>query len=254
MPDKLMIVAHPDDETIFGGAALLKEGNWKVICVTNRNNRRRAKEFSRAMNALGADYEMWDYRDRRHGHFGPRHALYGRIRGILRKQPYRKIVTHGLSGEYGHRQHKILSRILHKLVRRNLYTFGLSSNRLPRPLLVKKIRVLKKYKSQMYIIRKLKRYVHHEGLIRVKPLHRLLPNRTKLLYNSERYSGRSVGYGKSRRDRRKRHVGALGGPSFRRNGIRSFKRGYAATGGRLVSYAHRGFGRSRPNLWSARRR
>ncbi|HDR7646817.1 TPA: PIG-L family deacetylase [Bacillus mycoides] len=35
MLDKLMIVAHPDDESIFWGAALINENGWKVICLTN---------------------------------------------------------------------------------------------------------------------------------------------------------------------------------------------------------------------------
>ena len=30
---KLMIVAHPDDETIWGGAELLKD-NYLVVCIT----------------------------------------------------------------------------------------------------------------------------------------------------------------------------------------------------------------------------
>ena len=35
-PSKLMVVAHPDDETIFGGAQLLTEPNtWQVIVITN---------------------------------------------------------------------------------------------------------------------------------------------------------------------------------------------------------------------------
>jgi mannosyltransferase OCH1-like enzyme len=33
--DKLMVVAHPDDELLFGGLAILREPGWKVICITN---------------------------------------------------------------------------------------------------------------------------------------------------------------------------------------------------------------------------
>ena len=33
---KLMVVAHPDDETIFGGAQLIREPNqWEVLVITN---------------------------------------------------------------------------------------------------------------------------------------------------------------------------------------------------------------------------
>ena len=40
---KLMIVAHPDDETIWGGSHLLK-GHYLVVCLTNGNNEKRKKE------------------------------------------------------------------------------------------------------------------------------------------------------------------------------------------------------------------
>ena len=33
-PESLMIVAHPDDETIWGGSHLLK-GHYLVVCLTN---------------------------------------------------------------------------------------------------------------------------------------------------------------------------------------------------------------------------
>ena len=37
---RLMIVAHPDDETIWGGAHL-SEGGYLVVCLTNGNNQTR---------------------------------------------------------------------------------------------------------------------------------------------------------------------------------------------------------------------
>ena len=39
LPNKLMIVAHPDDETLFGGGELLKhKGEYKVICLDYGNH------------------------------------------------------------------------------------------------------------------------------------------------------------------------------------------------------------------------
>lgn len=46
--DSLMVVAHPDDETIWGGAHLLKD-KYVVVCITNGNNRTRRKEFATVM-------------------------------------------------------------------------------------------------------------------------------------------------------------------------------------------------------------
>ena len=43
--NKVMIVAHPDDELIFGGAELIQNKGYKVICITNQDNIQRKKEF-----------------------------------------------------------------------------------------------------------------------------------------------------------------------------------------------------------------
>lgn len=41
-PESLMIVAHPDDETIWGGSHLIN-GNYTVLCITNGNNKKVSK-------------------------------------------------------------------------------------------------------------------------------------------------------------------------------------------------------------------
>jgi hypothetical protein len=41
---KLMIVAHPDDETLWGGANLFKD-RYFVVCLTNGFNLKRANDF-----------------------------------------------------------------------------------------------------------------------------------------------------------------------------------------------------------------
>lgn len=46
--ESLMIVAHPDDETIWGGSHLIN-GNYTVLCITNGNNKKRKKEFMKVL-------------------------------------------------------------------------------------------------------------------------------------------------------------------------------------------------------------
>lgn len=46
--ERLMIVAHPDDETIWGGKHLL-EGHYLVVCLTNGDNVKRKNEFMNIM-------------------------------------------------------------------------------------------------------------------------------------------------------------------------------------------------------------
>lgn len=92
MPDKLMVVAHPDDESIFGGAALLSEQGWKVICLTNGDNETRSNEFRNVMRRVGASFEIWNYPDALKGSFDPR-QLGKDLGKVINKHKFQRIVT-----------------------------------------------------------------------------------------------------------------------------------------------------------------
>lgn len=77
-------------------------------------------------------------------------------------------MIHNLNGEYGHRQHKELAQLLYSLIAKNLYVFHKSEKLINPKLLKKKIRILKYYKSQRKILGKLRYFIKHEGLKRVK--------------------------------------------------------------------------------------
>ncbi|NDB84328.1 MAG: PIG-L family deacetylase, partial [Alphaproteobacteria bacterium] len=36
--DKLLIIAHPDDEVLWGGMNLILQSGWFVICSTHLND------------------------------------------------------------------------------------------------------------------------------------------------------------------------------------------------------------------------
>ncbi|WP_181884521.1 protein kinase domain-containing protein [Neobacillus piezotolerans] len=149
--DKLMIVAHPDDEVLFGGGELIKEKGWKVICVTNSNNKERASEFKFVMKSLGAEYEIWDFPDVWEGDFD-RPALTKKIKNELKGKDYKKIVTHNLHGEYGHTQHIALSEVVHSLCKKNLYVFGYGDKKLPENVLKEKLKLLHQY--ELFVFQK----------------------------------------------------------------------------------------------------
>lgn len=62
----IMIVAHPDDETIWGGIHLL-QNNYLVICLTNGNNQTRANEFHEVMEQTHNTGIILDYPDKTNG-------------------------------------------------------------------------------------------------------------------------------------------------------------------------------------------
>ena len=64
--DSVMFVAHPDDETIWGGSHLLKK-HYLVVCLTNGNNKTRKKEFMNVMKATHNTGVMFNYPDKTNG-------------------------------------------------------------------------------------------------------------------------------------------------------------------------------------------
>lgn len=63
--DRLMIIAHPDDDLLWGGGNMIQEikelketgNNYFVVCLTNGSYDSRARDFDSAMNDIGQN--MW---------------------------------------------------------------------------------------------------------------------------------------------------------------------------------------------------
>ena len=132
-PQNLMIVAHPDDELIFGGRELLNKNNWKVVCITNGTSKaqdkftldktNRKKEFINIMNFLKCSYEIWDYEDNLFNANWNTELLLNNLKRVINEKDYQMILTHNLQGEYGHVQHIMVSKLVHQLKPKNLYVF-----------------------------------------------------------------------------------------------------------------------------------
>jgi LmbE family N-acetylglucosaminyl deacetylase len=123
-PTKIMIVAHPDDESLFGGDALTSSRGWTVVCVTNGTNEERRREFAAAMTSVGANYTLLAHFDHlQSGNFNVR--LEEQLAELLDEFPYEMVVTHDERGEYGHPQHIAVHHIVRRLAgRRPLYVFA----------------------------------------------------------------------------------------------------------------------------------
>ena len=112
MIDKIMIVAHPDDEALFGGAELLTHPDeYKVVVIDEYHNDIRRREFLDSMRFIGIhEYEHWT--GFKGGEDYHREKLIYELLRVLREREYTKIVTHNTNGEYGHPRHRACHDIL----------------------------------------------------------------------------------------------------------------------------------------------
>lgn len=113
--DKLMIVAHPDDETLWGGAHLLK-GGYLVVCVTNGRNEERRAEYISVVEKSGNVPLILEYPDKVFGKRDEWEEVYDKITAdvelLVGLKDWDMIVTHNPDGEYGHIHHKMTNKIV----------------------------------------------------------------------------------------------------------------------------------------------
>ena len=113
-----VIVAHPDDETLWCGGTLLlhPRSNWFIACLCRKNDPDRAPRFKEALKAYKAEGIMGDLDD------GPdqtpldKKKVAKAILNLLPKQHFDLILTHSPFGEYTrHLRHEEIGKAVLEL-------------------------------------------------------------------------------------------------------------------------------------------
>ena len=113
-----LIVAHPDDETLWAGGTILSHPAWKcfIVCLTRKSDPERSVKYYRALKVLKAEGIMGDLDD------GPDQKpldpkeLEDAILELLPRNHFDLVITHHPLGEYTrHARHEEISKAVMNL-------------------------------------------------------------------------------------------------------------------------------------------
>jgi LmbE family N-acetylglucosaminyl deacetylase len=113
----LIVVAHPDDETIYFGALMLARRRlpWTVVCVTDGNadgmGQKRRRQFMTACKLLKAERAVWlGFPD-----IFKQRLEVDRLVSALQDLPEpASVFTHSIVGDYGHPHHQDVCFAVHR--------------------------------------------------------------------------------------------------------------------------------------------
>jgi LmbE family N-acetylglucosaminyl deacetylase len=182
----IVVVAHPDDETVFMGGTILNHPNWnwKIVCVTYEKDSLRGKELQSTIKK----YESLGISSISAVNLGVQDsydsAITNKLDNKIKKKlkpelsgNYDIVFTHNSKGDYGHPQHVIINKIVNELADVPVWEFiCLGAEKvIPAPFkkfihftvldvqeLERKLEVFKSYPSQISFFRDLPTIARYE--------------------------------------------------------------------------------------------
>lgn len=113
----LVIVSHPDDETIWMGGTLIRNRklwNTTIICLCRKNDSDRAPKFLRVCKKYKAKGIMYDIDDEILDSLETEKIK--KILGKYSSQKYDYVFTHGKNGEYSHIRHIGTNKVVTEMI------------------------------------------------------------------------------------------------------------------------------------------
>ncbi len=127
-PPKLaVIVAHPDDETLWAGGEILAHPDWQwtIVTLCRGSDPDRVPKFRRVLDRLGAQGAMADLDDGPEQVPLPEAEVQDAILSLLSGMVFDAVLTHGPRGEYTrHRRHEEVSQAVTDLWRESRLRAG----------------------------------------------------------------------------------------------------------------------------------
>lgn len=108
--DKLLVVAHADDELLWGGANLLAARGWHVVVSMGGADVERRRALAKTLSWLGvSSWEMYDVPENDDSEDVDEAlsryratSFHKRVKELARKSVWSLVLTHNEEGEYGH--------------------------------------------------------------------------------------------------------------------------------------------------------
>ena len=113
-----VIVAHPDDETLWAGGTILSQPTWACFIITlcRASDTDRAPKFFRAIESLGGEGNMADLDDGPEQNPLAENEIRETILPLLPQRHFDFVISHNPAGEYTrHRRHEEIGEAVIKL-------------------------------------------------------------------------------------------------------------------------------------------
>lgn len=118
-----VVVAHPDDETLWAGGLLLSHPAWAchIVTLCRGKDPDRGPRFQQALESIRAHGAMGDLDDGPEQHPLAQSLVRDMILELLPDRDYDLLLTHGPQGEYtSHRRHEEVSLAVQGLWREGI--------------------------------------------------------------------------------------------------------------------------------------